>query len=105
VEEEKEESVGNADELLYKENKIEGYNINADSSDVILHNKEDNSELKIYDIDNILGDNGGETKDNFFGTLDREASITISKKKKKRRGVPKNKKKPTATFIPDEDEI
>ena len=39
------------------------------------------------------GDGGGETKSNFFGSLDREASISVSKKKKKKR--PLNKKKKT----------
>ena len=39
------------------------------------------------------GDGGGETKSNFFCSLDREASISVSKKKKKKR--PLNKKKKT----------
>ena len=50
----------------------------------------------------LMGDNGGETKDNFFGSLDREASVSITKKKKKKRIL--NKKKKPAKLVPEDDE-
>jgi hypothetical protein len=48
----------------------------------------------------LMGDiGGGETKDNFFGSLDREASINVSKKKKKKKAGNKKKK----LIVPDDD--
>jgi hypothetical protein len=41
-----------------------------DSSDVIL-NKESSSEIKIYEMDYLMGDGGAETKDNFYVGLER----------------------------------
>jgi hypothetical protein len=50
-----------------------------------------------------MGDNGGETKENFFGSLDREASISITKKKKKKRTL--NKKRKTAKLVPEDEDF
>jgi hypothetical protein len=50
-----------------------------------------------------MGDNGGETKDNFFGSLDRENSVSITKKKKKKRIF--NKKRKTAKLIPEDEDF
>jgi hypothetical protein len=36
-----------------------------------LKDKENNSELKVYDMDFMMNDGAGETKDNFFGSLER----------------------------------
>ena len=47
-----------------------------------------------------MGDNGGETKENFFSGLDREANVSITKKKKKKRTL--NKKKKPSKIIPDD---
>lgn len=45
-------------------------------------------------MEELMGDfgGGGETKSNFYGSLDREASLNVSKKKKKKRITNKKKK-------------
>lgn len=43
-------------------------------------------------MDLIGGDGGGETKDHFYGSLERQATINVVKKKKKKK-VALNKKK------------
>ena len=55
----------------------------------------------------LMGDNGGETKYNFFGSIDRQASIGITKKKKKKRVTTKKKKQPAPapSFIPDDQDF
>ena len=88
--------------MLEKEGKLDGYDLNQDSAEVILP-KEDNSELKIYDMEFLMGDNGGETKENFFGSLDRDNSISITKKKKKKRTL--NKKRKTAKLVPEDEDF
>ena len=73
-----------------------------DSVEVILQ-KEESSDLKVYDMDYLM-DAGGQTKDNFYGSLDREGGINvtnITKKKKKKRVVNKKKK----VIIPDNDQF
>ena len=77
-------------DILEKEGQLEGLHLQ-DSSQVVL-NKEDSSELKIYDMDYLMGDGAGETKDNFY-SLDRDASISIAKKKKKKKPTLAGRKK------------
>jgi hypothetical protein len=50
---------------------LEGYNHVQDSSEIIIQ-KEESSELKVFDMDYLMGgEGGGETKSNFYGSLDR----------------------------------
>lgn len=60
----------------------------ADSSDIILNPKED--QLKIYELD-FIGDNGGQTKQNFYA-LENSNEYTLVKKKKKKK-VPIGKRR------------
>ena len=65
-----------------------------DSSDVILFNKE-KEELKVYDLDNAMGNELGvaeETKFNFYASinLDQEnQDVSLPKRKKKKKGIKK----------------
>lgn len=58
-----------AADILSKEGKLEG--VYQDGSELNLNKRDSNgSELQIFDMDYLMGDNG-ETKDNFYGSLDR----------------------------------
>ena len=50
-----------------------------------------------------MGDNGGETKYNFFGSGEKEANV-ISKKKKKKKKTSITKKKKEKEVVPDFDD-
>jgi hypothetical protein len=58
-------------QILEKEGKIEGVSMQDSSEIILLKDKENNSELKVYDMDFMMNDGAGETKDNFFGSLER----------------------------------
>lgn len=64
-----------------------------DSSEIALNNKEGTSDIKIYEMDYLMGDGGAETKDNFYVGLEREASLGLAKKKKKKKQNLTKKKK------------
>ena len=99
VESIKEPSV-NSNEMmvLEKEGQLEGVN---ESSEIIL-GKEEQSELKVYDMDFLMNENG-ETKENFFGGAGEREGISISKKKKKKKKrVLGGTKKNNTSLIPDD---
>ena len=85
---------------MEKEHRIDE---NADSSEVILQ-KEEHSDLKVYDMEFMMNDNGGETKYNFFGSGEKEANVISKKKKKKKKTVLKKKKEKDVSPLPDLDD-